>query len=128
MTQQTHALGGRFYVRYAIATALFACTDGDGAPVLHTFCGALFVQLDDRVIGKDGNDFAYPDLGSLLDDMIHPIAAGNALQECDRKRRFDRPVDTWSDLHLNDIFAGRLNDGGELTIRCLLYTSDAADE
>ena len=75
MPQQAHELGGRFYVRYAIATTLFACTDGDGAPVLHTFCGALFVQLDDRVIGKDGNDFAYPDLGSLLDDVIHPIAA-----------------------------------------------------
>jgi len=75
MIEQAYKPGGRFYVRYAIATTLFACTNSDGTPVPHTFFGALFIQLDDRVIGKDRNDFAYPDFGRFLYDEIHPIAA-----------------------------------------------------
>jgi hypothetical protein len=71
----------RFDLRQTIPTTLFAGGSRDGAPVLPLSVTPIFVELDDTAHGGDRNNSSDTELGRFLDDVVHLVAASEALNQ-----------------------------------------------
>ena len=69
-------------LRHPIASTLLARGNCDRAPVLDLPERLLLIELDDTALREDGRDSPYTELGRLLDDPVHSLAARDALYEC----------------------------------------------
>ena len=94
------------------AAALFAGRDHDPAPVRQALVGALRIQLHLAAFAGDRQDAGDAELGRLLQDPVHLLAAGDALQQGDAQRRF--VVDMSRRCDLRACFA--LADGGDARV------------
>ncbi len=72
-----------------------ACTPGLATgrrhhvvPVRHALLGPCRIQLHLGPLGVDRNDRRHAQFGGLLQDQVHLLAAGDALQQGDGQRRF----------------------------------------
>jgi hypothetical protein len=50
---------------------------------------SLSIQFDDRKFRQYGREAMHPKLGRFLNDEIHPITAGNSLDQSQRQTGFD---------------------------------------
>src|SRR5438270_40935 len=65
----------RQHLRQAVAAALLAGGDGDGAPVLELARCLRCAETHDAALGEERHDAGSPELGRLLHDEIHALAA-----------------------------------------------------
>ena len=92
----------RTYRRNARAPGLAAGRGHHVVPVRHALFRPCRVQLHLGALGVDRNDRDHAQLGGLLQDQVHLLATGDALQQGDRQRGFvvDGLHGVDADLHL----------------------------
>ena len=103
----------RSHLREPVLAALLGGFDRDGLPLGLLGRGALFIQTDNRAIGKNRDDFRRADFHRFLHDQIHVFPFGNCLAERDAtaKRRRLRIVQ-FAEVDLGRVAGNDL--GGDL--------------
>jgi hypothetical protein len=76
---------------------------------------ALFgVEFDHGTLGEERHDARHPELGGLLHDEIHALAARDALQQRDLQRRLAFDIVVRENLRRDALASGRLERRREL--------------